>query len=74
MAAETWHNLVGSKSWNRAQESTLEMVALSCYRDSMIWEMLVPWDDHQVQQQVWSGGSLSLLDKIKMLQMADLKM
>lgn len=38
----------------------LVKVQPSCNRDTRIWEMTGPWEDHWGQQQLWSGAGLGL--------------
>jgi len=47
----------------RAQERKWKC-SLVAAEDPSVWEMPVPWDDHQEQQQRWNGASQILKDKL----------
>ena len=66
-AAEAWHCVTGLESLNRAQEKLMMKEQPSCSRDSSTVEMPVSWDDHQKQQR-WRGDSLSLEERLCVLQ------
>lgn len=53
---EVSHHMKGLESLQRAQDMELMKVQPICSRNPIILEMLVPWDDCQGQQQLWSGN------------------
>ena len=64
--------MAGLELLKRAQERLQVELKSVATRNPSILEMPTPWDDHQGQQLVWHGASLSLEDNLCVLQKTEL--